>query len=118
MTVAFPLTHCGIEPLPERYGFGPHHTSSIASSKHEGASSQIPITGDDEPFFGNMDGNFQPSRDVSDLATGGQVSNPKVAVTSINNKDGIGAGKDSYKLYLGDGSSFPKQSQWASFEDL
>jgi hypothetical protein len=76
---------------------------------------------EDEPFFGNRHGNFQPTPDVSDpeeLATGGEVSNPKVAVTSINNKDGVGAGKDVYTLYLGDGSSFPKKSQWVSFEDM
>lgn len=73
------------------------------------------------PFFGHLDGNFQPSGDAFEfdpVATGGQVSNPKVAVTSINNKDGIGNGKDSYTLYLGDGSTFPKQSQWVSFENM
>jgi hypothetical protein len=118
MTVTFPLTYCGIEPLPQKYGLDVHHTSSIASSDYEETASQAPMTGDDEPFFGNLHGNFQPSGDASELATGGQVSNPKVAVTSINNKDGIGAGKDTYKLYLGDGSAFPKKSQWASFEDM
>ena len=118
-TVAFPLSYCGIEQLPEKYGF--KHASSIASLEYEAGVTQVPIMEEDEPFFGHLDGNFQPSDDAFEfepVATGGQVSNPKVAVTSIKNKDGDGDGKDSYTLYLGDGSKFPKQSQWVSFENM
>ena len=71
-------------------------------------------------YFGNRHGNSQ-SKDTSYehvLATGGQVSNPAVAVTEINNDDGIGAGSDSYKLYCGDGASFPPFSSWVSFENM
>jgi len=115
MTVTVPLSYCGIKPLPRKYGLNSQPASPLGQSvMTDGAL-------EDEPFFGNSHGNFQPARDESDpeeLATGGQVSNPKVAVTSINNKDGVGAGKDVYTLYLGDGSSFPKKSQWVSFEDM
>ncbi|KAE9374629.1 hypothetical protein N431DRAFT_464865 [Stipitochalara longipes BDJ] len=120
ITAAFPLSYCGIEQLPDKYGF--KHVSSSASIEYEGDATQVPIIDEEnEPFFGNSHGNFQPSDDAFEfepVATGGQVSNPKVAVTSINNKDGIGSGKDSYTLYLGNGSSFPKESQWVSFENM
>jgi hypothetical protein len=115
MTVTVPLSYCGIKPLPRKYGLNSQRVSDVAQSV------MTDETLEDEPFFGNRHGNFQPIRDLSvpeELATGGQVSNPKVAVTSINNKDGVGAGKDAYTLYLGDGSSFPKKSQWVSFEDM
>jgi hypothetical protein len=63
---------------------------------------QVPIFEEETmPFFGHLDGNFQPSGDAFEfdpVATGGQVSNQKVAVTSINNKDGVGNGKDFYTL--------------------
>ena len=48
-------------------------------------------------FFGNKDGNFMPSRTLNGpqpAAKGGVVTNPAVAVTSINNNDGSGAGTD------------------------
>jgi hypothetical protein len=117
MTVTVPLSYCGIKPLPKKYGLNSQPASAVGQS----VITDEPPTLEEDPFFGNRHGNFQPTREVSDpeeLATGGQVSNPKVAVTSINNKDGVGAGKDVYTLYLGDGSSFPKKSQWVSFEDM
>jgi hypothetical protein len=117
MTVTVPLSYCGIKPLPKKYGLNSQPASAVGQS----VITDEPPTLEEVPFFGNRHGNFQPTREVSDpeeLATGGQVSNPKVAVTSINNKDGVGAGKDVYTLYLGDGSSFPKKSQWVSFEDM
>ena len=73
-----------------------------------------------EPFFGNHKGNFQ-FKDTSYehiLATGGKVSNPAVAVTKINNNDGVGAGKDSYTQYCGNGANFPPKSAWVSFENM
>lgn len=117
MTATVPLSYCGIKTLPRKYGLNSQPASAVGQSVITGE----PPTLEEDPFFGNRHGNFQPTREVSDpeeLATGGQVSNPKVAVTSINNKDGVGAGKDVYTLYLGDGSSFPKKSQWVSFEDM
>lgn len=85
-------------------------------------------------FFGNKQGNFQPSTGAnsgngvkSDIAavavpaaTGGQVTNPAVAVTSINNADG-GSGADSYRQYNGDGTTgagWPDRSAWESFENM
>ena len=78
------------------------------------------------PFFGNKNGNFQPNSSTSLNgvhvdATGGQVSNGNVAVTSINNNDGIGAGSDTYKQYNGDGTTgagWPAKSKWVSFVDM
>ena len=73
-----------------------------------------------DPYFGNRKGNFQ-SKDTSYehiLATGGQVSNGAIAVSKINNNDGIGAGKDVYTQYCGNGGSFPPASKWVSFENM
>ena len=73
-----------------------------------------------DPHFGNRNGNFQ-SKDTSYeriLATGGQVSNGAVAVSKINNNDGVGAGKDSYTQYCGNGAGFPPASAWVSFENM
>ena len=53
-------------------------------------------------------------------ATGGQVNNPAVAVTSINNADG-GSGTDSYRQYNGDGTTgagWPDKSAWESFDNM
>jgi len=62
-------------------------------------------------FNGKGEGNFMPSRTSPPgpkkqhvLATWQQVYGP-VAVHSINNQDGIGAGSDSYTMYWGDGST-------------
>jgi hypothetical protein len=50
------------------------------------------------------------------LATTGEyVNNGNIAVYSINDYDGIGAGRDSYTFYSGDGSTaagWPAKSQW------
>ncbi|MCJ1376252.1 hypothetical protein MMC20_007494 [Loxospora ochrophaea] len=75
------------------------------------------------PFFGHFSGNFQPasSSNVQPDATGGVVSNPAIAVTSINNDDGIGAGTDSYTQYNGDGTTadgWPAKTSWVSFDDM
>lgn len=73
-----------------------------------------------DPHFGNHKGNFQ-SQDTSYehiLATGGQVSNGAIAVSKIKNNDGIGAGKDVYTQYCGNGGSFPPASKWVSFENM
>ncbi|KAL1617668.1 hypothetical protein SLS54_007672 [Diplodia seriata] len=53
-------------------------------------------------------------------STGGVVTGG-YAVNSINNKDGIGAGSDSYIFYRGDGSTgagWPSKAKWVSFEDM
>jgi hypothetical protein len=96
------LSYCGIKPLPERFGLDAQDTSSIASLEYDQGVNQVPIFEEETmPFFGHLDGNFQPSGDAFEfdpVATGGQVSNQKVAVTSINNKDGVGNGKDFYTL--------------------
>lgn len=61
-------------------------------------------------FKAKGEGNFIPSRTSPPgskqhvLATSQQVFGP-VAVHSINNQDGIGAGFDSYIMYWGDGST-------------
>ena len=73
-----------------------------------------------DPYFGNRKGNFQ-SKDTSYehlLETGGKVSNPAVAVSEINNDDGVGAGRDSYTQYCGSGAEFPPASEWVSFENM
>lgn len=131
MTVTFPLSYCGIEPLPEKFGVSTQHGVSVEVPESlwtENPSQTImddlrSTTSGDMPYFGHFHGNYQPDRDTTDLdldpwATGGEVQNPKLAVSSIKNKDGIGAGKDVYKLYLGNGSTFPKKDQWVSFDDM
>ena len=73
-----------------------------------------------DPYFGNHKGNFQ-SKDTSYehiLATGGKVSNGAIAVSKINNNDGIGAGRDVYTQYCGNGGNFPALSKWVSFENM
>lgn len=51
-------------------------------------------------------------------ATGGKVSNKALQISAINNNDGIGAGKDAYVQYAGNGSSFPLKTKWVSFVDM
>ena len=70
------------------------------------------------PYVINRKGNFEDTSYEHILATGGQVSNTAIAVSSINNTDGIGAGKDRYIQYCGKGSSFPPHSAWVSFENM
>ena len=73
-----------------------------------------------DTYFGDNKGNSL-SKDTSYeriLQTGGQVSNPAVAVSKINNNDGVGAGKDVYTQYCGNGAKFPPASEWVSFENM
>ncbi|MCJ1310549.1 hypothetical protein MMC25_004214 [Agyrium rufum] len=56
--------------------------------------------------------------EIQTRATGGVVSNGGVAVYSINDNDGVGAGSDSYTLYLGNGNTFPQKNRWASFNNM
>lgn len=75
-------------------------------------------------FFGNKGGNFQPSKTAKGVhvdATGGQVTNGQLAVTSIVNDDGVEPGMDAYTFYSGDGTTgagWPAKSAWISFEDM
>ncbi|RAH45372.1 muramidase [Aspergillus brunneoviolaceus CBS 621.78] len=58
---------------------------------------------------------------LSSRSTSATVTVSGLAVTSINNKDGKGAGKDSYTMYTGDGSTsagWPAKSDWVSFENM
>lgn len=53
---------------------------------------------------------------------GGKVTNGAIAnFDSGNTYDGIGAGKDEYRMYYGDGSTgagWPDRSRWVSFVDM
>lgn len=54
------------------------------------------------------------------VTTNGVVTG-SVAVSSINDDDGNGAGTDAYKFYEGDGSTgagWPATSDWVSFNDM
>lgn len=56
---------------------------------------------------------------VEPRATGGTVSNSAIAVTTINNLDGILV--DYYKQYNGNGSiaaGWPTRTSWISFMDM
>ena len=58
--------------------------------------------------------------DTQSVNVKGSISGP-LAVTKINDNDGIGSGSDTYKMYKGDGSSgagWPKLSDWVSFGDM
>ncbi len=75
------------------------------------------------PHFGNKHGNFMPGNTTkaSKRTTGGTVENPSLATFNININDGIGAGSDSYTMYLGDGSQgngWPTRANWVSFVDM
>ena len=37
---------------------------------------------------------------------------------SDNVNDGIGRGQDQYRLYQGNGSDWPKMSEWVSFQQM
>ncbi|CAG8955343.1 hypothetical protein HYFRA_00011327 [Hymenoscyphus fraxineus] len=73
------------------------------------------------PHFGNENGNFMPAKkEFSTLATGGVVQG-SLAVNSIVNEDGIGAGSDTYRRYTGDGgpeAGWPAMNQWVSFRAM
>ena len=54
------------------------------------------------------------------VSTKGSVTG-SVAVSSINDDDGVGAGQDAYKFYEGDGSTgagWPATEDWVSFTDM
>lgn len=75
------------------------------------------ITGAEEQFYNSPVREIISDADVDTNAKGGVVHGP-IAVKTINNKDGIGKGKDQYTLHLGNGSKFPPKNQWVSFEDM
>lgn len=95
---------------------------SLLSACLLASSLPLPLAADPQPYFGNKDGNFQPTRTsrvggVTTELTGGQVSGA-LAVYSINNQDGIGGGSDTYIQYCGNGDAFPPKSSWVSFEQM
>uniref|UniRef100_A0A093VS14 Uncharacterized protein n=1 Tax=Talaromyces marneffei PM1 TaxID=1077442 RepID=A0A093VS14_TALMA len=54
-------------------------------------------------------------------ATGETVTATSLVVPSINDKDGIGAGTDSYTFYQGDGTAadgWPSIDDWVSFREM
>ncbi|RAO67263.1 uncharacterized protein BHQ10_003275 [Talaromyces amestolkiae] len=54
-------------------------------------------------------------------ATGETVTASGLAVTTINDEDGIGAGVDSYTFYQGDGTTadgWPSTDDWVSFSEM
>lgn len=59
---------------------------------------------------------------LASRATGETVKNGNVArFDNTNIQDGVGDGVDSYKLYLGSGSTsagWPDQKNWVSFENM
>ena len=93
----------------------PHaaHSYLKRASRHPLKPRSVSV--DPGPNYGKLLGNFQPPKID---ATGGQVNNGNVAVYSINDNDGIGAGRDSYTLYTGNGNTFPQKSQWVSFSSM
>lgn len=60
--------------------------------------------------------------ELEDRSTGGKVQNSAIArFDNSNNQDGIGAGKDVYRIYYGNGSTgngWPDKSKWVSFENM
>ncbi len=52
----------------------------------------------------------------------GKVTNSAIAnYNAGNTNDGIGAGKDEYRMYYGDGSTgagWPDRNRWVSFVDM
>lgn len=59
---------------------------------------------------------------VESRQLGGKVTNGAIATWNPSNtNDGIGAGRDEYKMYWGDGSTnagWPDRSRWVSFVDM
>ncbi|MCJ1342370.1 hypothetical protein MMC31_000552 [Peltigera leucophlebia] len=95
---------------------------SLLSALLLASSLPLALTADPQPYFGNKDGNFQPTRTSRNggaviKLTGGQVGGA-LAVNSINNQDGTGVGSDTYTQYCGNGDAFPPKSKWVSFEQM
>lgn len=95
---------------------------SLLSAFLLASSLPLALTAEPQPYFGNKDGNFQPTRTsrvggATIKLTGGQVGGA-LAVNSINNQDGIGGGSDTYTQYCGNGDAFPPKSSWVSFEQM
>ncbi|KAA6411965.1 MAG: hypothetical protein FRX48_04115 [Lasallia pustulata] len=66
-------------------------------------------------------GETPSSRRARIRAICGYVENGYIAVSSINDSDGAGQGRDSYEQYTGDGSvsaGWPSSNQWVSFEEM
>ena len=60
------------------------------------------------------------SSSLGSVSTKGSVTG-SVAVSSINDQDGNGAGSDAYKFYEGDGSTgagWPATTDWVSFDNM
>lgn len=95
---------------------------SLLSAFLLASSLPLGLAADPQPYFGNKNGNFQPTRtsrvggSVINLS-GGQVGGA-LAVYYINNQDGIGGGSDTYTQYCGNGDAFPSISSWVSFEQM
>ncbi|MCJ1343056.1 hypothetical protein MMC31_001247 [Peltigera leucophlebia] len=89
---------------------------SLLSASLLASSLPLALTADPQPYFGNKDGNFQPTK-TSPNFIGGQVVGA-LAINSINNQDGIGAGSDTYIQHCGNGDDFPQTSQWVSFKEM
>ena len=53
-----------------------------------------------------------------EISSHGQIHDGFLATFSAKDDDGNGAGSDSYTLYKGNGSNFPKQSEWVSFAEM
>lgn len=53
---------------------------------------------------------------------GGKVTNNQIANWNYGNiQDGVGSGRDEYKMYWGDGSTgagWPDRNKWVSFENM
>lgn len=59
---------------------------------------------------------------LEDRSTGGRVNDPNIANFNNGNiHDGIGKGRDEYRMYWGNGSpsqGWPGKDRWVSFEDM
>ncbi|KAB2580097.1 putative exo-beta- -glucanase protein [Lasiodiplodia theobromae] len=89
----------------------PYPSDAVASAEFKSAT----YDGDATPTVTSHDPATMVRRTTGGVVTGA------AAVASINNRDGIGAGKDSYTFYKGDGSpgaGWPTKDKWVSFEDM
>jgi hypothetical protein len=80
-------------------------TTFVAAVPYPPDATVIPATPNHPAYFGNKHGNFQrvntsftPTRTLQSRAKGGVVTGG-AQVGTINDHDGIGAGKDSYTMY-------------------